>query len=93
MRLLVLQVCANAFMASLAETPRCNPGKTEVFHFSPRFLNNPPIQQFSFAKTSIELSDKLCDLGEFFVPAKSQTLTVCANKFPKRISNDSFTHS
>ena len=97
MCLLVFQVCANAFMASLAGTPLCNPGKTELFHFSPRFLNNPPIQQFSFSKTSIELADKLCDLGGFLCtviwPAKSQTLTLCADTFPKRISNDSGFHA
>ena len=40
-----------------------NPGKTEVIHFSSRFLNNTPIHQFSFSNISIELSDKVCDLG------------------------------
>ena len=37
--------------------------KTEVIHFSSRFLNNPSIQQFSFSNASIELADEVSDLA------------------------------
>ena len=75
----------------------CNPGKTEVIHFSSRFLNNPSIQQFSFSNTSIELADKVCDLGVVLdhdldlcshinnveMPRSlSGTLAVCAKSLP-----------
>ena len=41
----------------------CNPGKTEVIQFTSRFVRNPVLSQFSFGNTTIELSDKVRDLG------------------------------
>ena len=60
----------------------CNPGKTEVIHFSSRFLNNPPMQQFSFSNTSIELADKVCDLGVVLdrdLDLRSHINNICRN--------------
>lgn len=41
----------------------CNQDKTEIIHFSSRFLNNPSIQEFSIGTTLINLADQVRDLG------------------------------
>ncbi len=42
----------------------CNPGKTEVFHLLSRFKKHQNLQaNFSFAKTIVQVSDKVVHLG------------------------------
>ena len=41
----------------------CNPGKTEVIQFTSRFARHPVLNCFSFGNTTIELSDKVRNLG------------------------------
>ena len=41
----------------------CNPGKTEVIQFTSRFAQHPVLNCFSFGNTTIELSDKVRNLG------------------------------
>ena len=44
----------------------CNPGKTEIIHFSSRFIDNPPISAFTIGSTDIKLTDQVRDLGVIF---------------------------
>ena len=41
----------------------CNPRKTEVIQYTSRFVRHPILHHFSFGNTTIELSDKVRDLG------------------------------
>ena len=41
----------------------CYPGKTEVIQFTSRFVRHPVLPHFSFGNTTIELSDKVPNLG------------------------------
>ena len=42
----------------------CNPGKTEVLHLSSRFIKHQNLQEnFSFANTTVQVSDKVVNLG------------------------------
>ena len=41
----------------------CHPGKTEVIQFTSRFVRYPVLHHSSFGNTTIELSDKVQDLG------------------------------
>ena len=62
--LVTLQNCVNAVINwNTQNMLLCNPGKTEVIQFTSRFVRNPVLSQFSFGNTTIELSDKVRDLG------------------------------
>ena len=41
----------------------CNPRKTEVIQYTSCFVRHPILHHFSFGNTTIELSDKVRDLG------------------------------
>ena len=41
----------------------CNPRKTEVIQYTSRFVRHLILHHFSFGNTTIELSDKVRDLG------------------------------
>jgi len=41
----------------------CNPGKTEVIQYTSRFAQHPVLNCFSFSNTTIELSNKVRNLG------------------------------
>ena len=45
---------------------QCNPRKTEIVHFSSRFIGNPSITMLNIGNIEIELSDQVRDLGVIF---------------------------
>ena len=58
----------------------CNPGKTEVLQFTSRFAQRPVLNYFSFGNTTIELSDKVCNLGVILdkeLSLKQQVNDIC----------------
>ena len=62
--LVTLQNCVNAVINwNTQNMLLCNPGKTGVIQFTSRFVRNPVLSQFSFGNTTIELSDKVRDVG------------------------------
>ncbi len=57
----------------------CNPGKTEVLHLSSRFKKHQNLQEnFSFANTTVQVSDKVVNLGTIL--DKNMTLSSHINE-------------
>ena len=76
-----LKTCINSVMSwNKANKLQCNPDKTEIIHFTSRFLKNQPIAQVNIGGGSIDVVKKVRNLGVVFdstLNYRAQVNSIC----------------